>query len=291
MSPLSWTGCCRPDDPYRALNRATALITRMIAEGYTGRKGKGGFYRASERTARGSRRPSTSHRRLADRAGVASLAAAKAGRPARAGRTRTGGRYAWRVLSETLAYAAELVPRSATTSWRRSGDAPRLQLAVRAVRADRPARRRLAGYGWRPGGPCRALRRPGRTFYRVQDGRLSSARRRLRRRPRPDGVLSSGHRAAQRRSAALWDIGDGVACLEFTRQDERAGRRHASSCIADAVDRARRGGLPRRWWSTTRARTSRSAPISASPCSRPTSPLWDAARGDRRQGASRSTRR
>ena len=33
------------DDPFHALNRPLPLIERLIAEGYTGRKGKGGFYR------------------------------------------------------------------------------------------------------------------------------------------------------------------------------------------------------------------------------------------------------
>ena len=37
------------DDPFRALPAEPALLGRMIAEGRTGRKGQGGFYRLSER--------------------------------------------------------------------------------------------------------------------------------------------------------------------------------------------------------------------------------------------------
>ena len=33
------------DDPFHQVHTEPALIRRMIAEGYTGRKGKGGFYR------------------------------------------------------------------------------------------------------------------------------------------------------------------------------------------------------------------------------------------------------
>ena len=46
-------------DRLRANRREQPLIARMIADGSTGRKGKGGFYRLSRWTAPGSRRPST----------------------------------------------------------------------------------------------------------------------------------------------------------------------------------------------------------------------------------------
>ena len=34
-------------DPFHAFNKPLPLIERMIKEGYTGRKGKGGFYRVN----------------------------------------------------------------------------------------------------------------------------------------------------------------------------------------------------------------------------------------------------
>src|SRR5262249_24115672 len=37
-----------PNDAYRAANIEHPNVTRMIAEGYTGRKGKGGFYRLNK---------------------------------------------------------------------------------------------------------------------------------------------------------------------------------------------------------------------------------------------------
>ncbi len=40
------------DDPFRAVARAEPLIERMIADGYTGRKGKGGFYRLNQANGR-----------------------------------------------------------------------------------------------------------------------------------------------------------------------------------------------------------------------------------------------
>ena len=41
----SLTATLAKDDPYQALARSEPLIEKLIATGYTGRKGKGGFYR------------------------------------------------------------------------------------------------------------------------------------------------------------------------------------------------------------------------------------------------------
>ena len=43
----SLAGSLPPDDPFHAHEQAVPLIERMIADGYTGRKGKGGFYRVN----------------------------------------------------------------------------------------------------------------------------------------------------------------------------------------------------------------------------------------------------
>ena len=101
-------------DRLRANRREQPLIARMIAEGSIGRKGKGGFYRLSQ--VNGARVKEaidlrTGAYRTSVKARPESVAAAKAGglRALVAHPDRTG-RYAWAVLSETLAYAAELVP-------------------------------------------------------------------------------------------------------------------------------------------------------------------------------------
>ena len=41
----SMAASLKPDDPYVKLRRDWPLLAKMIADGYTGRKGKGGFYR------------------------------------------------------------------------------------------------------------------------------------------------------------------------------------------------------------------------------------------------------
>ncbi len=44
----SFTVTLPQDDTYRSINRPRALVDKMIADGYTGRKGKGGFYRINK---------------------------------------------------------------------------------------------------------------------------------------------------------------------------------------------------------------------------------------------------
>ena len=83
----------------------------------------------------------------------------------------------------------------------RPGDAARLRVGARPVRADRRARRRPVG-------------------------------RARRARPRRPAVRIAGND-----SASLWDTGDGVACLELHSHGERARRRRARDDRARGRDR------------------------------------------------------
>jgi 3-hydroxyacyl-CoA dehydrogenase len=218
-------------DPFHALHRDEPLINRMIAEGRTGRKAKGGFYTVKRRgesreklsidLAAGEYRPEQKSR-------LASVE--DAGRSLRklAEHADRGGRYARALLLDTLSYAASLVPEIADSV------------------ADVDAAMRL-GYNWKDG-PfelidrvgaawlAAELRRDGRdvpklldavgegSFYRTQAGQLQvfgtdGAYHDV---IRPAGVLllsdikRRSTPLAKNGSAALWDIGDGVVCFEFT---------------------------------------------------------------------------
>jgi 3-hydroxyacyl-CoA dehydrogenase len=138
-----------------------------------------------------------------------------------------GGRYAWSMLWQTLAYAASLVPEIAD-------DVARVDEAMRT------------GYAWKYGpfelldrlGPAwfrQRLEDEGRTapplleavgegtFYRVEDGRLEQFTPAGDYQPieRPEGVLlladvkRRSEPVAKNGGASLWDLGDGVLCLEF----------------------------------------------------------------------------
>ncbi len=219
-----------PDDAYRAVYRDEPIIARLIAEGRTGRKAKGGFYslrRNGEGREKRALDLASGEYRPARKPALESLDAHATDLRALASHPDRGGRYARAVLLDTLSYAASLVPGIA-------GTVDAVDTAMRL------------GYAWKYG-PfelidrvgaswlAAALREAGRDvppllarvgegrFYRVHNGKLQAFA------PdgayhdveRPDGVLlledikRATKPLARNASASLWDIGDGVACLEF----------------------------------------------------------------------------
>ncbi len=219
------------DDAYQGLRRDFPLLEKLIAEGYTGRKGKGGFYRLNREgggkvkeaidLATGDYAPAT-------KVSLGSVSAARrGGAKALVAHADKGGAFAWAVMSQTLAYAASLVPEIAD-------DIPAVDRALRT------------GYNWKFGpfelldklgakDVAERLREEGRPvppllekaaaaegFYRVTDGRLQylTVAGDYADVERGEGVLLlsdiklSGDPLAKNGSASLWDIGDGVACLE-----------------------------------------------------------------------------
>ena len=227
----SLAGALPESDGFHAKNRPVPIIGKLIETGYTGRKGKGGFYRMNKaggkRTKESLDFVSGEHR-TEQPAALPELAAA--GRDVRKLMSTAGkvGEYAWSVMGHTLAYAAGLLP-EATDKIAAIDEAMRL------------------GYNWRYGPfelidmlgadwlieRLRAQNLPvptmletaaGRTFYRLENG----IRQQLGQDGayhdivRPEGVilLEDIKRAAKpllkNGSAAVWDIGDGVLCFEFT---------------------------------------------------------------------------
>lgn len=219
------------DDPLQNLGEAPALIGQMIADGYTGRKGKGGFYRLN--TTGGDKVKEVIDLQSGDYAPAqrpkppASLVSKKGGLRATLEHDSAEGRYARSVLVSTFAYAAALVPEIA--------DDP-----------DAVDRAMCLGYNWKhgpfalidqlsPAWLAEALEKDGHavpplltavgenSFYRTREGRLQQfTGEGFEDVRRPAGVLlledikRSGSPIAKNISCTLWDIGDGVACLEFT---------------------------------------------------------------------------
>ena len=220
----------KPDDAFHATVRPSPLIDRMIAEGSIGRKGKGGFYRINR--AEGKRKEAidltTGVYRPVTKAPAPSGSAGKGDIAALIAAKGKAGAYAWAVLGPVLAYATALVPEAAE-------DVVAIDDAMRL------------GYNWK-WGPFELIDRIGaaalaerleadgvavpemlriagdRPFYRVEanrpeylgrDGAYHAV-------VRPEGVirLADFKRGAKpirkNGSAALWDIGDGVAAFEFT---------------------------------------------------------------------------
>jgi 3-hydroxyacyl-CoA dehydrogenase len=223
-------------DAFHTMNRDTGILEILIAEGYTGNKGKGGFYRSS-RGADGKRVKT-----------VLNLAAAAAGklewRPVEkpeipevkdarkdmkkllAANTKAG-KYAWSVVGRTLAYAAALIPEIA-------GNIHDIDEAMRL------------GFTWKFG-PFELIDKLGAewvaknlaqleipvppilqqigsgSFYHADgakmlqyglDGKYTPI-------PRPEGAifLEDIKRVSKpvlsHKYASVWDLGDGVLCFEI----------------------------------------------------------------------------
>jgi 3-hydroxyacyl-CoA dehydrogenase len=217
-------------DPFHALNRPLPLVERLIAEGYTGRKGKGGFYRINRE--KGKQKEAidlvTGQFRPSRKVKIEAVQAAGRKLSRLLDHDSKHGRYAWRVLGPTLAYAASLVG-DAADEIEAIDEAMRLgynwkfgpfelidQLGVEYFTA------RLEKHGLPAAPILRAAQ--GRPLYRVREGRRQALGLDGQYRDviRPEGVLMledvklRSRPVLKNASASLWDIGDGVACLEFT---------------------------------------------------------------------------
>jgi 3-hydroxyacyl-CoA dehydrogenase len=221
------------EDAYHAIRRDFPLMTKLIAEGYTGRKGKGGFYRLDRSGGAKVKQAidlATGTYRTAQKPRFESIEAKKTGGlRALISHPDKGGRYAWRVLAGTLSYAASLVP----------------EIADNIEDVDRAMR---LGYNWSQGPfelidamgaawfadklraeqrevpPLLARAAEAGGFYRIENGVLQQLAPdgRYRDVVRPPGVLllsdikRKSKPVKRNGAAALWDIGEGVFCLEFT---------------------------------------------------------------------------
>ncbi len=102
------------EDPFRTLYQEPELVKKMIADGYTGRKGKGGFYRLNKQGEKKIKEvidlKTGEYHVQGKKVELASVDAGKSGLQALVSHGDIGGQYAWSVLSGTLHYAASLIP-------------------------------------------------------------------------------------------------------------------------------------------------------------------------------------
>ncbi len=227
----SLTSTLPAEDWYQKIARSEKLIEDMIAEGYTGRKGKGGFYRINREgggKVKEAKDLKSGEYRPAARPGLVRGSAAKGDLAKLISLPGKAGEYAWAVLGPTLSYAASIVP-EATATVVGVDDAMKL------------------GYNWKFGpfemidkiGAAKLVERleadnmpvpeilkmaGDRSFYRIEDGKRQylGTDGEYHDIVRPEGVLMlediklSSQPLLKNGSAALWDVGDGVVALEFT---------------------------------------------------------------------------
>ncbi|MBP3125341.1 3-hydroxyacyl-CoA dehydrogenase/enoyl-CoA hydratase family protein [Thalassospira sp. ER-Se-21-Dark] len=226
----SMAGLLDKSDPFHAIYRESDLVSKLIADGYTGRKGKGGFYRLNRdggEKVKESVDLQTGKFAKSEKARLGSVRAAGKDPRKMMEASDKGGQYGRAVMGKTLAYAA-LIAEAAANSIVDVDDAMKL------------------GYAWKTGPfelidaigvdalismlqedgvevPALLKKAAGKSFYKVEDGDLYylGFDGNYAKVTRPEGVIlledikRKSERVAGNRAASLWDIGDGVACLEF----------------------------------------------------------------------------
>jgi 3-hydroxyacyl-CoA dehydrogenase len=223
-------------DPFHAMNRDTDMIGAMIAEGYTGKKGKGGFYRTG-RGADGKRATTaldlkaaaagTLEWRPSERAKLPIVKDAAKDLKKLLDSDTKYGLYAWGVLGRVLAYAASYAGEIA-------GSIADIDVAMRL------------GYTWKFG-PFELIDQLGapyvakklaslgiavpallteigdQTFYQpdTTGALLQYAKGAYTAIPRAPGILSlddikrTKKPVIGNKAASAWDLGDGVLCFEM----------------------------------------------------------------------------
>ena len=209
---------------YDAEGPLVKTIAKLISTGFTGRKGKGGFYRARGKEVldlqSGEYRP-------VRKVELDSVKAARKGLRALVEHPDRGGVYSWSLLSKMLSYSADLVP----------------EIADDIIAVDSAMK---TGYAWKWGPfeqidmmgtgwfadklKASGMKVPkmveiaaGRPFYKEEDGKalyLTTAGV-YAEVPVPEDAWTLADKKrgkqpiASNKGASLWDVGDGVACLEF----------------------------------------------------------------------------
>ncbi len=226
------------DDAYRKIYQDYPFVSQMIKAGYNGRKGKGGFYRLNPDAPKGTKEKQTlelkadkfdeAQYRKSDKPKLESVSAGRKGLRAVVETDDQGGHYAWKVLSETLSYAASLVPQIADsileidqamklgTNWKFGPFEMIDQLGAKWF-ADK-----LADAGM--GVPELITKVGDGSFYKVEDGQQQyfGTDGKYHKVERGEGVLLlkdiklASEPVIKTGSASVWNVGDGVLCVEFT---------------------------------------------------------------------------
>ncbi|MCF6251967.1 MAG: 3-hydroxyacyl-CoA dehydrogenase/enoyl-CoA hydratase family protein [Methylococcaceae bacterium] len=215
-------------DAFHKINDMPELFTQMISDGYTGRKGKGGFYRLNKMDGKRVKESinlatgdyAKSEKPLLDCLKIAH----KEGLQAFLSIDDKYSNYAWTVISKTLLYAANLLP----------------EIADEITSVDEAI---CLGYNWQYG-PFELLDKIGvdwfvdkikqqgdivpeiltsGSFYKIDQSviKYRTLSKDYRPVPRSDGTLLLSDiklrkpAVLENASASLWDVGDGVACFEF----------------------------------------------------------------------------
>lgn len=224
-------------DAFCQLYELPDSVKKMIDDGYTGRKGKGGFYRLNREGGKKVKEAidlKTGEYHPAQKPRSEALQNARAGLAALVSTDDAGGRYARAVLLKTLSYAASLVPEIADDivavdramrlgyNWKYGPFELIDRLAHGGKSGPQILREALAAEGmpvppllekagdapfYREGGEAREYLQTGGAYAAILTPESHWNLAEFKRREKP--LKKNG-------SAALWEIGEGVLCVEFT---------------------------------------------------------------------------
>ncbi len=239
------------EDAFHEVAAGIPLISKLIEQGYTGNKGKGGFYRERDENSDRLREAidlKTGEYRPVDRPLLdAAVAGEVEGLRALVTHDDKFGRFAWRVLSKVLTYAASLIPEVADDplpvdeamklgySWSKGPFEMIDDLGSawfrKRIEADRMAV------------PQFLERAGGGDFYRANEAKLerltfSGNYLAVERAPgvvRLGDITRTQTAVASNQAASLWDVGDGVACVEFHTKANALGP-DSMALIVEALD-------------------------------------------------------
>lgn len=222
------------DDPYLKIGSAP-MIDEMIAAGFTGRKGKGGFYKM-EKSPDGKRTKlskdlTTGEYGPSVKASMKSISAGRKGPRALIEAGDEGSTYAWAVFSGVICYAADLADQIAYSTqaideamewgyaWKEGPfkllDKMGVEWFIDRLEAEGRAVPALIAKAKAAGSMYGVNAETGRNQIMGFDGKHADV-------AVPEGVilLSEIKRTSEpvkkNGSAALWDLGDGCLGLEFT---------------------------------------------------------------------------
>lgn len=220
------------DDAFSVIYEEPELVKNMIAEGYTGRKGKGGFYRINKdgdkKVKEAKNLQTGEYAPATKKVSLESVAAAKGNMRALFEHKDKGGEYARNVLLPFLHYTASIADEIADNIYD-------IDLAMKR------------GYSWKYGPfemidqlgvnwvieqfelrglsiPAILEKAKAGSLYHNKDGKqaVMTSSGEIKAITPPEGTLMladikrHSKPVLKNASASLWDLGDGIACLELT---------------------------------------------------------------------------
>jgi 3-hydroxyacyl-CoA dehydrogenase len=227
-----------PNDPQRQIYQLPSFMQKMIEKGLLGRKTGLGFYKAIEKNGGKTSLVfdyKTLDYRPQEEVAYESLSLTRGIRDARervkavANADDRAGQLAWKSLAAMICYAAELVPEIAddiysidnAMKWGFNWELGPFE--IWDALGVREAAQRLERESGRVAKLVQDLLKVGDSFYKREDVKrlyfdVSGRHKEL---PQPKGVIRLSDRkqaqkvVVEKKGAALIDLGDGVACLEF----------------------------------------------------------------------------